>query len=92
MTAIDATGLHALEQLNERLRKSGRVLILCGARQQPAAFLDQAEFVQHVGANNIVPKSKPRCCGRGSFRRRRAQAVRRIVECPFPSARQTSTT
>jgi SulP family sulfate permease len=55
MTAIDATGLHALEQLNERLRKSGRVLILCGARQQPAAFLDQAEFVQHVGANNIVP-------------------------------------
>jgi len=24
MTAIDATGLHALEQLNERLRKSGR--------------------------------------------------------------------
>ena len=55
MTAIDATGLHALEQLNERLRKSGRVLILCGARQQPAAFIDQAEFVQHVGANNIVP-------------------------------------
>jgi MFS superfamily sulfate permease-like transporter len=55
MTAIDATGLHALEQLNERLRKSGRVLILCGARQQPAAFLDQAEFVQHVGASNIVP-------------------------------------
>ena len=55
MTAIDATGLHALELLNERLRKSGRVLILCGARQQPAAFLDQAEFVQHVGANNIVP-------------------------------------
>jgi SulP family sulfate permease len=55
MTAIDATGLHALEQLNERLRKSGRVLILCSARQQPAAFIDQAEFVQHVGANNIVP-------------------------------------
>jgi len=55
MTAIDATGLHALEQLNERLRKSGRVLILCGARQQPAAFLDQGEFVEHVGANNIVP-------------------------------------
>ena len=25
------------------------------ARQQPAAFLYQAEFVQHVGANNIVP-------------------------------------
>ena len=55
MTAIDATGLHALESLSDRLRKSGRTLILCGARQQPAAFLHQAEFVEHVGARNIVP-------------------------------------
>jgi SulP family sulfate permease len=55
MTAIDATGLHALEQLSDRLKKSGRALILCGAREQPAAFLAQAEFIDHVGANNIVP-------------------------------------
>jgi SulP family sulfate permease len=55
MTAIDATGLHALETLNDRLRRSGRVLLLCGARHQPARFLDQAEFVEHVGAQNILP-------------------------------------
>ncbi|MBP7779492.1 MAG: STAS domain-containing protein [Acidobacteria bacterium] len=55
MTAIDATGLHALETLCDRLKKTGRTLILCGARQQPAAFLRQAEFVQHVGAANIAP-------------------------------------
>lgn len=55
MSAIDATGLHALETLSDRLKKTGRVLILCGARAQPAAFLHQAEFVEHVGANNIVP-------------------------------------
>jgi SulP family sulfate permease len=55
MTAIDASGLHALEQLNDRLEKAGRTLILCGAREQPAAFLQRAEFVQHVGAKNIVP-------------------------------------
>jgi SulP family sulfate permease len=55
MTAIDATGLHALEQLSDRLKKSGRTLILCGARNQPEAFLDQAEFVDHVGRQNIVP-------------------------------------
>lgn len=55
MTAIDATGLHALETLSDRLRKSGRALILCGARQQPAEFLEQGEFVKHVGAQNIVP-------------------------------------
>ena len=31
MTAIDATGLHALETLAERLKESGRTLLLCGA-------------------------------------------------------------
>ncbi len=55
MTAIDATGLHALETLSDRLTKSGRALILCGARHQPNRFLHQAEFIEHVGANNIVP-------------------------------------
>ena len=29
--------------------------MLCGARQQPAQFLHQAELIQHVGAHNIVP-------------------------------------
>ena len=55
MTAIDASGLHALETLSDRLHRSGRTLILCGAREQPAAFLRQADFVEHVGAANIVP-------------------------------------
>ena len=55
MTAIDATGLHALERLSDRLTRSGRTLVLCGARDQPAAFLAQAEFVEHVGRQNIVP-------------------------------------
>src|SRR5690242_17166667 len=32
MTAIDATGIQALEDLADRLRASGRTLILCGAR------------------------------------------------------------
>ena len=31
MTAIDASGLHALETLSDRLHRSGRTLILCGA-------------------------------------------------------------
>jgi SulP family sulfate permease len=55
MTAIDATGLHALEILAERLRKSGRTLLLCGAREQPAQFLQQSDFMRHVGAENILP-------------------------------------
>jgi SulP family sulfate permease len=55
MTAIDATGLHALEVLSDRLKASGRTLVLCGARRQPAEFLEQAEFVEHIGRQNILP-------------------------------------
>jgi SulP family sulfate permease len=55
MTALDATGLHAIEQLARRLHLSGRTLVLCGAREQPARFLAQSNFVKHVGAENIVP-------------------------------------
>jgi sulfate permease, SulP family len=55
MTAIDGTGLHALEDLAQQLRSSGRTLLLCGAREQPAQLMHQAEFEQHVGAQNICP-------------------------------------
>jgi sulfate permease, SulP family len=55
MTAIDATGLHALEELANRLRKSGRTLLLCGALDQPAQLLHQAGFMRLVGSDNILP-------------------------------------
>ena len=53
MTAIDATGLAALEELADQLHASGRSMLLCGAREQPAALMKQAEFERHVGAENI---------------------------------------
>jgi SulP family sulfate permease len=55
MTAIDATGLHALEVLSDRLKKAGKTLLLCGARDQPARMLEQSEFVEHIGPQNILP-------------------------------------
>jgi sulfate permease, SulP family len=55
MTALDATGLHEFERLAKRLRQSGRTLLLCGAREQPARLLEQAEFVEHAGRQNILP-------------------------------------
>jgi sulfate permease, SulP family len=55
MTALDATGLHALKVFAERLRKAGRVLLLCGARDQPADLLTRADFVDEVGRQNILP-------------------------------------
>jgi sulfate permease, SulP family len=53
MTAIDATGLQALEKLADIVHSSGRGLILCGAREQPARLMSQAEFEHHVGTENI---------------------------------------
>ena len=53
MTAIDATGLQALEQFADRVQASGRSLILCGAPEQPARLMHQADFEEHVGCENI---------------------------------------
>jgi SulP family sulfate permease len=55
MTAIDATGLHELERLTERLRASGRTLLLCGARSQPEELLRQSTFLQYLGEENMLP-------------------------------------
>jgi SulP family sulfate permease len=55
MTALDATGVHALENFAERLRESGRTLLLCGARDQPAELLSGTEFVEEIGRENILP-------------------------------------
>ena len=55
MTAIDSTGIRALEDVAEQLRRSSKTLILCGAREQPAALMTAAEFHHHVGDKNICP-------------------------------------
>jgi SulP family sulfate permease len=55
MTALDATGLHAIEQFSDRLRRTGKTLLLCGAREQPAQLLARSDFLKHVGAENVLP-------------------------------------
>jgi len=37
------------------LHASGRNLIVCGARPQPAELLRQAKFEQQIGTQNICP-------------------------------------
>ena len=53
MTALDATGLFALEEVAKQLHASKRTLILCGAREQPAQLIHQAEFAEVIGEENI---------------------------------------
>jgi SulP family sulfate permease len=54
MTALDATGLFALEEVARTLKASGRELILCGAREQPAQLIHQAEFEELIGRENLT--------------------------------------
>jgi SulP family sulfate permease len=53
MTALDATGLRAIEELAAALKKSGRILVLCGARHQPERLIRRADFRHHIGDANI---------------------------------------
>jgi len=53
MTALDATGLFAIEEVAKQLHASKRTLILCGAREQPSRLMHQAEFEEVVGSENI---------------------------------------
>jgi SulP family sulfate permease len=53
MTALDATGLFAREEVAKTLHASKRTLILCGAREQPAQLIHQGEFAEVVGPENI---------------------------------------
>src|SRR6202167_4290633 len=54
-TALDATGIHALEQFSDRLHKAGKTLLLCGAREQPSNLISRSDFLKHVGAENVLP-------------------------------------
>jgi SulP family sulfate permease len=53
MTALDATGLFAIEEVARALQATGRTLILCGAREQPAQLLHEAEVEELIGKDNI---------------------------------------
>ena len=55
MTALDATGLHAIESLADRLHESGRTLLICGARDQPANLIERSTLYEHVGTDGSLP-------------------------------------
>jgi SulP family sulfate permease len=55
MSAIDATGIHAIESFANRLHDSGRHLLLCGAMEQPSKLLSGSRFLEHIGPENFMP-------------------------------------
>lgn len=53
MTAVDGTGLSAIEELAGDLRKTNRTLVICGAPAQPAGAMRKALFHERLGEQNI---------------------------------------
>jgi len=51
--ALDATGLDALEDLLEKLRRDRKDLILCGPHSQPLFALMRAGFMDKIGESNV---------------------------------------
>src|SRR5262252_6581021 len=79
MTALDATGLFAIEEVARQLHATKRTLILCGAREQPAQLIHQAEFSEVIGEENI--------CENVQDALRRAEEVYERLEAKSASAR-----
>ncbi|NOT27233.1 MAG: STAS domain-containing protein [Acidobacteria bacterium] len=79
MTAIDATGLRAIQDFADALHRTGRTLLLCGALPQPAGLMSQSEFHRHVGAENILPNVEAAL--------KRAEAVWHTTRAPTAEVR-----
>jgi SulP family sulfate permease len=79
MTALDATGLFALEEVAKTLHASKRTLILCGAREQPAQLIHQGGFSEVVGPENI--------CDNVQEALRRAEEVYERLEAKFVASK-----
>jgi SulP family sulfate permease len=51
--AMDATGLNALEDLHDKLKKRGKHLVLSGPHTQPLLVMDKSGFLDRIGRENV---------------------------------------
>jgi SulP family sulfate permease len=55
VVAMDATGLNALEDLYEKLRKRGKHLVLSAPHTNPMMVMERAGFIDRLGRENVCP-------------------------------------
>ncbi len=58
MTAIDATGIQALEEMTRDWGSGGRHVLFCGMREQPEKLMRKSGFEHHVGEENCCANVK----------------------------------
>lgn len=55
VTAMDTTGMNALESIIERAKHRHCIVLLSGVHHQPLAMLQKADFIPIIGAENVCP-------------------------------------
>jgi sulfate permease, SulP family len=55
LTAIDATGLRAIEDLAHAVQATSRVFLVSGAREQPLRLMRRSHFERRIGAQHLCP-------------------------------------
>jgi SulP family sulfate permease len=55
VVAMDATGLNALEDLYEKLRRKGKHLVLSAPHTNPMIVMSRAGFIDRLGMQNVCP-------------------------------------
>jgi SulP family sulfate permease len=55
LISMDTSGLDALEQLHRTLQRQGQALVLANVNPQPLSLMTRSGFVDHLGAECIVP-------------------------------------
>jgi SulP family sulfate permease len=53
VTAVDATGLHALDEFHDKCRKQGTTLLLSGVHAQPMFAIAKYELLDKIGEDNM---------------------------------------
>ncbi|MFP4259706.1 MAG: SulP family inorganic anion transporter [Opitutales bacterium] len=53
VSAMDATGMNALESVVERIRNQGGTVVISGIHQQPLQMLRKAGFIETIGMENF---------------------------------------
>ena len=85
MTAIDSSGIHAIETFAKRLHESGRTLILCGAMEQPSKLPRAAGLWSALGVRILCRMCKRRWTGRAKCmeRQQRWRVERQLLVTSF---------
>ena len=76
MTALDATGLFAIEEVARQLHATERTLLLCGAREQPRLLITRRNSRKLSGRTTSATTFRRPCSGRKMCLRRWRRRLR----------------